>query len=316
MWFHDLKAKGILGINNRVGRYILRYNQRKFYPFVDDKSKTDHLLANTNIRMPKIYKLVESHGDLKNLEFTLDAYPSFVLKPASGSQGNGIIVITDTIYNEKNQKVYVRSSGKHMSLNEINYHISSILSGLYSLSGRPDKAIIQQKLTSSAVFNDYSYGGIPDIRVITFMGYPIMAMVRLPTKGSQGRANLHQGAVGCGLDIMTGKVVNAVCLDKPITTHPDTNSIFTNLQIPNWKEILLLASRVYEVSKLGYMGVDIVLDASDGPMLLEMNARPGLSIQLANQAGLVGRLEYISEHAPKSLNAMERVEFILSQAQF
>ena len=44
---------------------------------------------------------------------------------------------------------------------------------------------------------------------------------------------------------------------------------------------------------MGYLGVDIVLDRKQGPMLLEANARPGLAIQIANGQGLIPRFEAV-----------------------
>jgi glutathione synthase/RimK-type ligase-like ATP-grasp enzyme len=46
---------------------------------------------------------------------------------------------------------------------------------------------------------------------------------------------------------------------------------------------------------LGYLGVDMVIDRERGPLLLELNARPGLQIQVANQAGLRSRLALIDQ---------------------
>ena len=45
--------------------------------------------------------------------------------------------------------------------------------------------------------------------------------------------------------------------------------------------------RLSHALQLGYVGVDIVLDANYGPMVLEANARPGLNIQIANNQGLL-----------------------------
>ncbi len=58
-------------------------------------------------------------------------------------------------------------------------------------------------------------------------------------------------------------------------------------------KLLALSSRCYELTGLVYQGVDIVLDKDKGPMILELNARPGLNIQLANQSGLLHRLKLI-----------------------
>lgn len=313
MIFNELKSLGILGINNRVGRYILRHNKREYYPLVDDKVLTAQRAAAWGIAMPENYLVIENYGSLKNLQAKLQEYKSFVIKPANGSQGNGIIVIKEVVKERVEGKpdriFYRRSNDKLMELEEVKHHISGILSGLYSLSGQSDTAIIQAKIDKHPIFDDYSFGGIPDIRVIVFEGYPVMSMVRLPTKSSDGRANLHQGAIGAGIDLSTGLVNNAVIRNQVVETHPDTGHKIIGLKLPFWTEILELAARCHDMVGLGYLGADIVLTPDQGPILLELNARPGLAIQIANLAGLVPRLEKIRQDAPKNLLARERVEF-------
>ncbi len=48
------------------------------------------------------------------------------------------------------------------------------------------------------------------------------------------------------------------------------------------------------------LGADIVIDRNRGPMLLELNARPGLAIQVANQCGLRERLAIAEEIAAQT----------------
>lgn len=313
MIFRDLKEMGILGINNRVGRYILRHNKRANYPLVDNKVLTAQRAEAWGIATPENYLVVENYGSLKNLHTKLLNYESFVIKPANGSQGNGIIVIKEIIKEEmKNGDIRIlcrRSNDKLMDIEEVKHHISSILSGLYSLAGQNDTAIIQAKIDKHPIFDLYSYGGIPDIRVIVFEGFPVMSMVRLPTKSSDGRANLHQGAIGAGLNLSNGWTNNAVIRNQVVDVHPDTGHHLMGLKLPFWREILELAARCYDMVELGYLGADIVLTPDHGPILLELNARPGLGIQIANLAGLVPRLEKISKEAPKNLLAKERVDF-------
>jgi alpha-L-glutamate ligase-like protein len=313
MIFRDLKEMGILGINNRVGRYILRHNKRANYPLVDNKVLTAQRAEAWGIATPDNYLVVENYGSLKNLHKKLLHYESFVIKPANGSQGNGIIVIKEIIKEQdKNGDIRIlcrRSNDKLMDIEEVKHHISGILSGLYSLAGQSDTAIIQAKIDKHPIFDLYSYGGIPDIRVIVFEGFPVMSMVRLPTKSSDGRANLHQGAIGAGLNLSNGWTNNAVIRNQVVDIHPDTGHHLMGLKLPFWKEILELAARCYDMVELGYLGADIVLTPDNGPILLELNARPGLGIQIANLAGLVPRLEKIRLEAPKNLLAKERVEF-------
>lgn len=312
MIFKDLTEMGILGINNRVGRYILRHNKRKYYPLVDNKVLTAQRAEAWGIAMPENYIVIENYGSLKNLHHRLEKYDSFVIKPAKGSQGNGIVVIKEIIREEKDgvvELLFRRSNDRLMKIDEVKHHISGILSGLYSLAGQSDIAIIQEKIDKHPVFDDYSYGGIPDIRVIVFEGYPVMSMVRLPTKSSDGRANLHQGAIGAGINLATGHTNNAVIRNQVIEVHPDTGSKLSNLQLPYWREVLELAAQCYDMVDLGYLGADIVLTQDKGPIILELNARPGLGIQIANLAGLVPRLEKIRAEIPKNLSAKERVDF-------
>lgn len=312
MIFRDLKEMGILGINNRVGRYILRHNKRANYPLVDNKVLTAQRAEAWGIPTPENYMIVENYGSLKNLHLKLLQYESFVIKPAKGSQGNGIIVIKEIIKEEKDGEVRIlcrRSNDKLMDIDEVKHHISGILSGLYSLSGHSDAAIIQAKIDKHPIFDDYSFGGIPDIRVIVFEGFPVMSMVRLPTRTSDGKANLHQGAIGAGLNLSNGWTNNAVIRNQVVSVHPDTGHNLMGLKLPFWREILELAARCHDMVELGYLGADIVLTPDHGPILLELNARPGLAIQIANLAGLVPRLEKIRLEAPKGLLAKERVEY-------
>jgi alpha-L-glutamate ligase-like protein len=305
--FKEMQELGILGINNRIGRYILRLNDRKNYPLVDDKVKTAARASAWGVPMPENYFTITNFGDLKKLPRMVADLDSFVIKPANGSQGNGIVVVSKVLKDEKGWITFQRSSGKIMDMEEVRHHISGILSGLYSLSGLPDTAIIQQKIDMHPVFNDYCFGGIPDVRVIVHRGYPVMSMVRLPTKDSDGKANLHQGAIGAGINLIDGTTKNAVIRNQIVTKHPDTGHELAGLVIPHWQEVLELSARCFDMVGLGYLGVDIVLTPGQGPILLELNARPGLAIQIANQSGLVPRLEKVAAHNIEGLTAKERV---------
>jgi alpha-L-glutamate ligase-like protein len=164
---------------------------------------------------------------------------------------------------------------------------------MYSLGGRPDAAIFQQRVRLHPAFAPVAFQGIPDLRVILYRGEPAMAMLRLPTKESGGRANLHQGGIGAGVDLETGVTNHAVRHDRSVVAHPDTGASLMGVVVPFWEDVLTMARQVAAAVGLGYVGVDIVIDAADGPMLLEANARPGLAIQIANNRGLMPRLTAI-----------------------
>jgi alpha-L-glutamate ligase-like protein len=295
---------GILGMNGRNVDYIGRYNDRRLYPLVDNKLKTKKLASEHGLNTPELLGYIEFQREIKKVNELIPEGEGFVIKPAQGSGGKGILVILS-----HDGRSFEKPSGERLDMAEIKRHISNTLSGLYSLGGKNDVAMFEKLIEFDNVFEGFSYEGVPDVRVIIYRGFPAMAMMRLSTAASDGKANLHQGAVGVGIDIVDGKAVNAVQFDRPIELHPDTGKELHSLIVPHWDEILKIAAGSYDMTGLGYLGVDVVLDKKRGPMLLELNARPGLAIQIANNCGMLKRFELIDEVADRGLNAAERIAF-------
>ncbi len=287
-----LHAKGIVGMNRRNIRYIGRYNDRRLYPLVDDKLKTKLLAQQYGITTPALIGTVTTQFDVRQIRAMLEGHHGFVIKPAKGSGGKGILVIERC-----EEGAYIKPSGARFGQEDVKRHVSNILSGLYSLGGSPDVAVIEALINFDERLAEYTYEGVPDIRVIVFKGYPVMAMMRLSTAASDGKANLHQGAVGVGLDIATGTAIRGVQFDRTRHDHPDTGHELASLSIPDWDALLRLAAGCFEMTGLGYLGTDMVLDREQGPMLLELNARPGLAIQMANGEGLRRRLDLVERQA-------------------
>ena len=67
--------------------------------------------------------------------------------------------------------------------------------------------------------------------------------------------------------------------------------------------------------ELGYVGVDFVIDANDGPVVLEANARPGLAIQVAHRHGLLQRLDAIDHASDEQRRGAGRKELIESLSE-
>lgn len=300
--FDKLKERGVLGINARNSRFISKYNPRRLFPLVDDKLKTKALCQQYGIPAPQLYGTVEAHGDLRQLPKLLEPYSEFVIKPVRGAMGNGVLVVVG-----RDGDKYVKGSGARLNDQEVRHYVSGILSGLYSLAGNRDRAMIEYRVQLHPTFQAVSYGGVPDIRVIVCKGVPALAMLRLPTRRSDGRANLHQGAIAAGVDIATGRTHHAVQSNRLIEVHPDTGNNVIGMEVPYWNEILRIAALSAEMTGLGYIGVDVVLDANHGPLLLELNARPGLAIQIANFQGLLVPLEQIERVDTTRLDVAARI---------
>jgi len=302
-------SEDILGMNARNLAYIRPYNKKKAIKLADDKLATKELLIKTEIPTPRLFGVINTIKDFEDFDWKkLPA--NFVIKPNRGFGGEGILILRRSVKKEKflkqplKRRKWISSAGEIWDFEHLKSHILDILDGSFSLQGLPDTAFIERKLITHPIFKEYTRKGIPDIRIVVFNKVPVMAMLRLPTEKSRGRANVVQGAIGVGVDIGTGVTTTAVAKVKGhrvVDKHPDSGQELAGLEIPDWDKILEMSVEAQVASGLGYLGVDIAIDKRYGPEILELNARPGLEIQVANLEGLAGRLRRVKGLKVKSM---------------
>jgi len=283
------KSKNILGMNARNLVYIRPNNKKSAKKLADDKLRCKRVLKKAGVPVPKLIKSIKSHEDLDNFDFS--TLPnSFVLKPNFGFGGEGILVV----YGKKRggENIWIKADRSQVTENHLRTHIKNILDGSFSRIDTADIAFFEERIQLYQGFKPYAFRGVPDIRVLVYNRVPVMAMVRIPTEASGGTSNLHRGGIGVGVDMTTGVTTTAIQYDKVIEKSPK-GMLLSGIKIPQWKEILELAIKAQDVSQLGYLGADIAIDREKGPVFMELNARPGLSIQVANQEGLVARLNRV-----------------------
>ncbi len=282
----------VLGMNSRNLTYVRPHNLKKAIRIADNKLVSKRVLRKGGIPVPKLIAKIKNHEELENFDWERLPY-SFALKPNRGLGGEGILIV----YGKKKGKddTWVKADGSLVDVKDIKAHIRNILDGNFSLSNVPDTAFFEERLKLLKLFKPYAFKGVPDIRVIVYNKVPVMAMLRLPTKESKGKANLQQGGIGVGIDLATGVTTSAVQgkRSKIIEILPGTRLPLAGIRIPYWREILELAVKAQLVSGLGFLGADIAIDREKGPVFLELNARAGLSIQIANLAGLKERLQRV-----------------------
>jgi len=285
------KSRKILGMNARNLQFIRPNNLRLAKRLADDKLLSKRVLKKNELPVPNLLAKIRSVDELENFDW--NALPeSWVLKPNRGFGGEGILVV----YGKKKdiESTWIKADGSLITIDDLKTHITNIIDGSYSLSGVPDIAFFEERLKLLKLFKPYAFKGIPDIRIVVYNKVPVMAMLRLPTRESDGKANLQQGAVGVGIDMTSGVTTTAVFRKNTIIEYlPGSRLVLSGIRIPYWKDILRLAVRAQEISGLGYLGADIAIDRDRGPVFLELNARPGLSIQIANLDGLLGRLQRV-----------------------
>lgn len=285
-----MKLSNILGLNSRTQQFAYRYNSHSGKKIADSKIQTARVLKQNHVPHPKIYRKFRNSSDVS--DFDWGSLPAkFALKPSRGLGGDGIIVVKRRLKDggwltTKRDRIYA---------DDLKLHTLDILEGAYSMGNVPDVAFIQEYVGRHKVFKRWAFRGTPDIRIIVFNKVPVLAMLRLPTRESGGRANLHQGALGVGVDIATGITTKAIWHGEQIVFKPGTEAKLRGIKVPGWTNILITAVKAAEAADLGYLGVDIVIHPEKGPMVLEINAQPGLQIQLANGVGLRRRLERVDE---------------------
>ncbi len=308
-----VKTADILGLNARTQLYSYPYNNRVSKKVANSKLATKRAMKKVNISVPEIYAKFIKPASVEEFDWT-SLPDAFALKPNKGLGGEGIVVVKKR---RKDKTGWITAKRTKVTVEDLKLHILDILEGAFSVRNVPDVAYIEEYVGRHKALRKYAFRGTPDIRIIVFNKVPVMAMLRLPTKESGGRANLHQGAIAVGIDIATGITTRAYWHGEYIHHKPGTKRKLHGIKIPKWDNILEIAVSTQEATGLGYLGVDVVLHPQKGPMILELNYMPGLSIQLANAAGLKKRLDRVvdlkvrdAEHGVRIAKALFAADFV------
>jgi alpha-L-glutamate ligase-like protein len=296
-------SQQVLGINRRNHEFVARYNPRALFQVVDHKSKTKAALAALHIPVAETFTVYRLQRDIRRFVEESRAWSEFVIKPAQGAGGEGVVIVA-----ARQGETFLTSSGQALSARHLESHLSDILGGVFSLNQRYDEALIERRVHAHPTLAPLSFRGLPDIRVVLLHGVPVMAMLRLATRQSRGRANLHLGGIGVGIDLPSGRTTAALAGKRWLATHPDTEQPLAGVKVPEWETVLAIAARCADAVALGYIGVDLTLDAERGPLVLELNARPGLAIQLANRRGLRPLLDAVEQRVRPEMSVAERVQ--------
>ncbi len=294
--------KDVLGMNARTLEYISKVNSSKGISLANHKLASKKALQKAGLSTPRLFGIIRNRTELRRFRWT-KLPPSFVLKPNSASGGGGILVV----FGRNKKGNWVKADKSEIFIPELKTRTLDILDGNFSSGNVPDTAFFEQRIKVDSTLKQYSMRGIPDIRIIVYNQVPVMAMLRLATIESAGRANLHAGGIGVGVDISQGITTSAIYRGQLIETLPDKRLGLSGIRIPNWGEALLLAVRAADAIGLNFAGVDIAIDREDGPMVLELNARPGLDIQYANLAPLRSRLKRVEGLRMNSLEKKIRL---------
>jgi alpha-L-glutamate ligase-like protein len=278
-------SEKVLGINRRNLEYVFECNPRKRFFLADDKLVAKQRLVAARLPTPETLAVVSHRREFAAAIEEIGRHPGCVVKPAQGRGGGGVLMLV------RQGSGWRDAAGTDVTAEDLSFHMASILSGMFSFDHLSDRVLAEPLLEDAAAVKQLHGGcGVADVRLIAHRDRPVMAMLRLPTRTSHGASNLHAGGIGVGVELATGVTTHGIHGGRPAASHPDTGTALAGVSLPHWPQVLEIAGRVNAVFELGYLGVDLVLDAKRGPLVLEVNVRPGLEIQLANLEGLRPRL--------------------------
>lgn len=273
-------VRQIMGINWRERELIAEFNPRRDRILADDKILAKKRLAAHGLPVPGTLAVIEDMRGVASIRRIVGIHEHFVIKPARGRAGSGIVVL-----GPKAENGWCGPSRSVWDESGIRQLLSNILVGEYARR-TSDRALIEERLFSGPVVAGMPTIGLPDIRVITLHATPVMSMVRLPTRRSAGKANLHLGAIGIGIDLQTGKTTGGTWHGRAVTHHPETGQILAGIRVTAWDDVMEIARAAARAFPLRYLGIDISITRESRPVVLEVNVQPGLEIQNANLRGL------------------------------
>jgi alpha-L-glutamate ligase-like protein len=284
-WIKKIRQLPILGINRRNIELISGRNERRYYTIADDKLLTKALLSKADVPVSPTLATFGSFFDVRHFDEKIGDLEEFVIKSARGSGGRGILVIC-----ERNDHGFITPANNFYTKEMMIKHICDIVFGVFALD-KEDVAIVEPRLKPTPFFSSLCSKGLTDVRVIVADETACLAMLRVPTTKSDGKANLHQGAIGVGVDIHTGKTYRAWQNGGVIETHSETGMPLIGETVDAWPSVIEVATRAAKALPLKYLGLDVVVDVERGPLVLEVNVRPGIEIQNVTGVSLLTRLQ-------------------------
>jgi hypothetical protein len=343
----------ILGMNKRNNTYITEFNPKKGIRLANNKIQTKKFLTQRGIPVPQTIAHIKTRQERLYFDFSKITHTTFVIKPNKWSKGSGIFIIKEMRLRKDYQPTQqVQETGEKTFWDRFNifnqnfdavydswyeFFVGStwiseqnlkekclwIFDGSYSSNNKSDTILLEDRLLPGIGFTEFCEYGLADMRVIIFNLVPMIAMLRMPTKESWGKANLAQGGIWLGLDIITWKINSLYRKWKSYTSEfPPEWQHFKGKTIPYRKEIIQYSANAQYFVNIGYLGMDWVI-TQKWPKLLEINARSWLEIQNITGKPLLSIMQKIEDldittpnkwiEISKSLFSDERISEVKEQ---
>jgi hypothetical protein len=233
----------------------------------NDKYLCALLCQALGIRIPRTYGVLDPARDYRvQIETWLKASPEqkLIIKPLFGEMGRDIVIA------ERAANGMVIRSGQTST--PLDHYILR------------ERAIVQDILTQDARTAAFSSSSVNTLRVVTMLTpQDKVIVVNASFRSGVGNAfvdNWSAGGVSVGVDCRKGSL-KKYAYDKKsnrYATHPTSGVVFENHPVPEWDRVCSTAAAVQKAfSFYRLLGLDMALDHSGEPVLIEANGAPDLA---------------------------------------
>lgn len=252
-------------------------NPKKYYILARNKYLSHLILGANNIRKAELYCYYHPEGRVKNDHIACDYdsvlailksknIHSCVIKSTETSHGDGVIVVNDIEYTDKDCILHLFDGRKVCLKDRLKEY---------------EPLIFESKIYQTKQFDSFNSSSVNTIRFMTTL-YPTGDVKIIAIWMKFGRAGVcvdnagAGGNVDAGVDIKTGRIFNVTLFDewretRSITHHPDSGTLLEGVFIENWKQI---TDEIIQFQKsipyLKAIGWDIAI-TPEGPLVVEFN---------------------------------------------
>src|SRR5256712_734074 len=158
------------------------------------KDAVRKLLQPYGIPVAQTYLTINRQGEMDSFRDWMSIHNTFAIKPDRGYGGGGILLLQKGGWDGG----YYKNIGV-LDVPPLECPFRPPLDGEDHLDGGAWR--LGGLVAQDSSLRKIAPVGLADFRIISFLGYPVMAMMRIPTSSSGGKANLHSGAVAAGVQI-------------------------------------------------------------------------------------------------------------------
>ena len=286
-WDHDFTKEKMLATIERTGCTPTEFYMYRFYELTDEQQDTYYIAKYQRPLQEKFGTDKKFVSLLCNKERTNNYFSDYVRRPWCVNTKVTFEQFCE-IFKDAGRVMYKPTGGHGGYGVEAIYLTPETMKDVYDRLVTYPEGVVEAFIKQHPDMCKLSPTSVNSLRFVTFSSNtkPVTpdgkmmdiaySIVRIGREGSIVD-NLHSGGMVANVDLETGCLATdgADRNGDLWVTHPDTGVTIKGFQVPYFHEACEMVKDAIATRKVeGYLGWDIAI-SENGPMLLEINARPG-----------------------------------------